>query len=184
MPQRRLWRLRSLGGRFIVMRSRDLEPTEVPLSPQAGWKLMERVLNSPKDASDLATLAGAMSADGIGHPRQLNRSALERAIGNGTLVLLPVSAGLPNNPGGTSTAESVTDQILTARVVKTWVEIELVDTGGAPVAGQRYVCMMPDGDVREGQLDAKGRVRFDGIDPGNCVLTFPELDRDVWQPAQ
>ena len=35
--------------------------------------------------------------------------------------------------------------------------------------------------VAEGTLDDKGFARVDGIDPGNCQITFPNLDQDTWQ---
>lgn len=182
MPQRRMWRLRSLGGRLVILRKADLTSTEVPLSPGAGWQLIERLLHSPAHGNDLDTLAAAISSGNAGHFPKLNRTALQRAILDGSLVLLAISAGPPNNPGATQNAEPLADQILSARVVKAWVEMELVDTTGVPVPGQHYSCMLPDGEIREGTLDSRGRVRFDGIDPGNCVFTFPGLDRTDWQP--
>ncbi|MBL8237607.1 MAG: hypothetical protein JNM66_09325 [Bryobacterales bacterium] len=180
MAQRRLWRLRSLGGRYVLLRREDLAPAEVPLAPEAGWQLVERILASPQVGSDLETIAAAMA----GRQARLNRSAVRQAILGGSFVLLAASSGPPNSPGAPQPAESPADQILKARVVKTWVEMELVDAAGAPVAGQRFLCVLPDGDVREGQLNANGRVRFDDIDPGNCVFTFPDLDRADWRPRQ
>ena len=42
---------------------------------------------------------------------------------------------------------------------------------------------LPDGStVASGTTDEKGRARVDGIDPGTCKVTFPELDRDAWEP--
>ncbi|MCK6556308.1 type VI secretion system tip protein VgrG [Candidatus Binatia bacterium] len=58
---------------------------------------------------------------------------------------------------------------------KTWVEIELVDEAGQPVAGEEYRVELPDGSTRRGQLGGDGSVRIDGIDPGECTITFPGL---------
>jgi hypothetical protein len=49
-----------------------------------------------------------------------------------------------------------------------------------PVSGLRYEVTLPDGSVREGVLDAAGHARFDEVDPGRAVVTFPDLDRGAW----
>jgi len=59
---------------------------------------------------------------------------------------------------------------------KTWVGIELVDDVGRSVAGQRYSVKVPEGVVYEGRLDAQGRARITGIDPGVCDISFPDID--------
>lgn len=64
---------------------------------------------------------------------------------------------------------------------KTWVAIELVDEEGKPCAGERYRLTLPDGRIKEGTLDANGRARVGGLDPGNCQVTFPKLDATTWQ---
>ena len=64
---------------------------------------------------------------------------------------------------------------------KSWIEIKLIDEDGNPVAGERYRVTLPDGStLAEGTLDEKGFARVDNIDPGNCKVTFPELDGEVW----
>jgi hypothetical protein len=64
-----------------------------------------------------------------------------------------------------------------------WIEIKLVDTEGNPVPGEKYKITLPDGStVAEGTLDGKGFARVDGIDPGTCKVTFPNLDESVWKP--
>jgi len=66
----------------------------------------------------------------------------------------------------------------------TWIEILLVDEAGAPVAGEPYQIVLPDGQTAaEGTLDEKGFVRIDGIDPGTCQVSFPQLDMDAWKKA-
>jgi len=66
---------------------------------------------------------------------------------------------------------------------KSWIEIELVDEQGKPVPGERYEIKTPDGHLTKGTLDGKGFARVAGIDPGNCEITFPELDKDAWKKA-
>ncbi len=64
-----------------------------------------------------------------------------------------------------------------------WIEIELVDEEDQPVPGERYEITLPDGSVARGTLDQYGFARVDGIDPGNCRITFPRLDQEAWERA-
>ncbi len=64
-----------------------------------------------------------------------------------------------------------------------WIEIELIDEEDAPVPGEKYEITLPDGSVAKGTLDQNGFARVDGIDPGTCQITFPDLDKDAWEPA-
>jgi hypothetical protein len=66
------------------------------------------------------------------------------------------------------------------RAVKTWVEFQVVDMEDNPVSGKRYKCMLPDGRMEEGLTDAKGTVRFNDIDPGNCVFSL-DMDQEAWE---
>ena len=63
-----------------------------------------------------------------------------------------------------------------------WIEIELVDEDDKPVPGERYRIELPDGAVREGTLNMSGFARIQDIESGDCKITFPELDQEVWEP--
>lgn len=66
---------------------------------------------------------------------------------------------------------------------KAWIEIVLEDEAGKPVPGEAYRITLPDGaTLAEGTLDEKGFARVDCIDPGTCKVTFPNLDKDAWEP--
>ncbi len=62
-----------------------------------------------------------------------------------------------------------------------WVEIELVDDEGLPVAFEPYRVQLPNGQTIEGTLDGRGQARIEGIDPGNCKVTFPDRDAKDWK---
>ena len=65
---------------------------------------------------------------------------------------------------------------------KSWIEIEMVDEDKKPVSGEKYKITLSDGEtVAEGTLDDKGFARLEGIDPGNCKVTFPDLDKEAWE---
>ena len=66
---------------------------------------------------------------------------------------------------------------------KTWVEFRLVDQDGKPVGNVSYQVRLPDGEVFSGRLNSQGMVRFDSIDPGDCQISFPEIDANEWKAA-
>ena len=63
-----------------------------------------------------------------------------------------------------------------------WIEVELVGEDDRPVPGEKYRIELSDGRVDEGTLDNKGFVRLAGIPPGDCKISFPNLDKDAWEP--
>jgi type VI secretion system secreted protein VgrG len=63
---------------------------------------------------------------------------------------------------------------------KTWIEIELIDPNGKPVPNERYKLTLPDGSVKWGSLDDNGKARVERLQPGNCQVTFPDRDQEVW----
>jgi type VI secretion system secreted protein VgrG len=67
--------------------------------------------------------------------------------------------------------------------MNSWIEIEMIDEEDAPVPGLAYRITLPDGTVADGTLNEKGFARVDGIEPGTCQITFPDLDKDAWEKA-
>lgn len=64
-----------------------------------------------------------------------------------------------------------------------WLEIELVDDEGKPVPGEAYTVELPDGSVISGRLDDHGQARHEGIDPGTAKVSFPDLDKERYEPG-
>lgn len=67
--------------------------------------------------------------------------------------------------------------------MNSWIEIEMIDEEDEPVPGMAYRITLPDGAVAEGTLDEKGFARVEGIVPGTCQITFPDLDEEAWERA-
>ena len=67
--------------------------------------------------------------------------------------------------------------------MKTWVEIELLDQTGKPVPNEKYLVTTPEGVIKSGSLDEKGRARITDIDPGTCEISFPDIDGREWKAA-
>jgi type VI secretion system secreted protein VgrG len=95
----------------------------------------------------------------------------------GLAAIAPVvKSAASNAPTHNPTSEENKDK-------KHWIEIELLDEAGKPVSGEPYKITLPDGTtVADGTLDDKGRARVDNIDPGTCKVTFPNLDKEAWEP--
>lgn len=64
-----------------------------------------------------------------------------------------------------------------------WIKLKLVDEAGNPVPGEAYKVVTSDGRTASGTLDEKGEAEVKGIEPGNCKVTFPNLDKDAWEDA-
>jgi type VI secretion system secreted protein VgrG len=64
-----------------------------------------------------------------------------------------------------------------------WIEIQMVDEEGQPVTGEKYKIELSDGTVSEGTLGSDGKARLDGIEPGSCKVSFPDLDGEAWEKA-
>lgn len=168
MPSTRIVPVR-LGNRlFRAIRVADLTPTDSPLPTAQSIGLLERELLRPRDLPSLQRLLRTTGN-------------LRHAFLSGHWTLLPPLAEIPNAP--IPKPEPVSEQLKAAKTVKTWIEMEVVDEFGRPQPNQPYLCMLPDGRIETGTLDGRGRVRFDGIDPGNCVFTLTDLDQETWAKA-
>lgn len=75
------------------------------------------------------------------------------------------------------------DEAEPVETITSWIEIELVDEEGRPAAGEEYSLVRPDGQTRQGRLNEKGQARVGLPEPGECQISFPNLDRDVWERA-
>ncbi len=111
---------------------------------------------------------------------------LAAALRCGELVLIGTLQRGGGRAGGLAfkPAERVDTTARTARRRETtWVEIDVVDREDRPVSGRRYRLKLTDGSVREGTLGDDGRIRVSGIDPGDCEITFLDLDQGEIQPV-
>lgn len=114
-------------------------------------------------------------------------------VGTAGTLVPPAAPAVPVAPG---TAEAGSGMVYTQtpavevgptykaeenKEKKSWIEIELVDEEGNPCPGERYRIKLPDGSVDTGTLDEKGKARVI-CDPGTAEVTFPDLDKDAWEP--
>lgn len=65
---------------------------------------------------------------------------------------------------------------------KAWIEIILIDPDGQPMPGVRYRITPPGGGApKEGRLNEHGQAGLYQIEPGQCKITFPDIDQDAWE---
>ncbi len=154
-------------------------------SPSAALTFLRRFQHDPLQMATLRNLLSAHRHDMIRmkDPAVLQKAAELLATGKVRLldrhVLIGGSsteteAAAPNN-GGQETATPAP-----APAKKSWIEIQLIDTEGEPVPNERYRIKLPDGSVQEGRLDSFGYAEYYDINPGNCEVTFPDLDHGSW----
>lgn len=122
---------------------------------------------------------GQRAAPASGAPGQQGRGAGGAGGSGGGTSGGAGSGGAAAQTGGGAAASQQPASALS------WVELELVEARGqteTPAAGVRYRVRTSDGRTVEGTLDAQGRARVEGIAPGTCQVSFPDLGSD-WQPA-
>ena len=139
-------------------------------------------------ASTLADIAAALGEELLwnhdGDARRRLKSLVRQALREGRLVALRVS--LPVPAGGVVEQEERAPAERGPRKEETaWIEIVLStdDDPPRPMAFKRYRVELPDGSVRDGQLDSRGMARLVGIDPGTCQVSFPDYDGKRWRRA-
>lgn len=64
---------------------------------------------------------------------------------------------------------------------KHWVEFRLVDQNNKPVPNEPYRVRLPDQSIMTGNLDAEGKVRFEGIVSGQASICFTGMDQKEWR---
>ena len=106
-------------------------------------------------------------------------SGLGKAANDADQTMSPSPAGGCVQPCGSPPPPTTT----VAPQKKHFVAFQMVDQEGKPAAGESYRLTLPDGTIHEGTLNKKGRDRVNGIDPGTCKITFPNLDKDSWEPT-
>ncbi|MCP3136400.1 carboxypeptidase regulatory-like domain-containing protein [Pyxidicoccus xibeiensis] len=147
---------------------------------------LERWLRTPTARTLHAMYEALGGGPSLGHSRperdryeQRLKQRLAEAFSHGELVAFEVErptlvpAPWPETPSPTPEETPVE--------APTWLVIELADDEGKPVPHARYVVTLPDGSTREGTLNKHGYARVDGVNPGQCQVSFPRLDGRSWR---
>jgi len=67
----------------------------------------------------------------------------------------------------------------TVEPTTSWIEIELKDSFGDPIASERFEITTSDGTVKQGTTDSNGKAKVSGIVPGECQIKFINLDAEA-----
>jgi hypothetical protein len=86
----------------------------------------------------------------------------------------------PGDPKVVASPSSAAPVVTVDPAKHDWIGIELRTPDGKPVPGEAFRVELPNGRTITGQLDAVGKVRIEGIDPGTCRITFPDRDGHDW----
>ncbi len=57
-------------------------------------------------------------------------------------------------------------------IFKDWLELELADDEGKPIAKAAYKVYLPDGSIRSGNLDDNGYAKIEKVPPGNVKVEY------------
>jgi hypothetical protein len=61
-----------------------------------------------------------------------------------------------------------------------WLDVQFVDKMGYPISGVDYELTGTDGKKTTGRLGGNGKIRRDGIDPGNCTVKLFSVHNARW----
>lgn len=103
--------------------------------------------------------------------------------GTVTVTAPPPAASQQTTPLQDEEAAKAQQEVAPAAEEQHWIEIELTDDEGQPVAGELYFVELPDGSSISGRTDGQGRARVDGVDPGTAKVSFPDLDKSLYTPG-
>lgn len=185
------WTVRGIASDYLLIlrhhRSQDDPTHQVPPS-FAFWTVDELLRSSHSEfiwdiyealgevrPSDLTTFQLAQA-------RRRVALRVTQALSSGELVLVPL-ARLPLDAQRHS-QPPVPVIAPEPESSPTFVAIELVDPSGRPMAGTRYRVTLPNGATREGRLNSNGYARVDDVVPGECTVTFPDIDASHVRPKK
>jgi hypothetical protein len=178
----RVWIVRRLDGSLP-------EGAEVLSALEATWRLDAWFTDDTWGRFlliDICEALGYPVAAGVGLDPSRLRARLRAAFADGSLRAYRVRriwAGASNLATPESSTGVGPEPL--AKEDRHWIAIQLMDDGAPPkpVPFMKYRIELPDQSVREGLLDQNGQALLQGIDPGTCKVSFPQLHGDDWRPV-
>jgi len=97
-------------------------------------------------------------------------------VGSLTACGATITAGSPDTFVGESGGGAPISFFSEFLKEKTFVEFQLLNEIGEPIANEAYELTLPDGTLLTGLLDENGFVHVANVPRGNCSIKFPKLE--------
>ncbi|MCA9609728.1 MAG: carboxypeptidase regulatory-like domain-containing protein [Myxococcales bacterium] len=115
-------------------------------------------------------------AQGIAVDHEDETMAFAHALAAGQVAVLVRRVERPVAPVFGETSDAEAEEVEPPPPAEhDWIEIELTDDEGTPIPGAVFSLTMPDGSVRPGITDDRGRFFVPRTDPGQCKLKWSRL---------
>jgi type VI secretion system secreted protein VgrG len=161
-----------VGSSFITLNPAGIQMQGAMVEINSGGSALSG--NAGNLVSPIAPFAPAAADDAEAGDKGLYSDGGDKASKDMRLGMAGSRAATANAPWHDPNSPANKNKI-------SWIEIELLDQKGKPVPGEAYRVTLVDGaTLAEGTLNEKGRARVEHIDPGNCKITFPKLDKSAW----
>jgi hypothetical protein len=191
MTTQKTWWIGAIGNERVVLTT---DPDHIDEGERLNelelkalmWRWLAKSYTRAQLAAVYAELSGAPEPPTKWPPHKLETIVgpfLEHACSTGWLVALRNprfrGAGGGGGPGPSPQPPEPVDPERPSPA--TFVEVELVDQTGRPIANERYRVTLPDGTKRTGRLDKNGIARIEDIRPaGACDIEFPDIHEGEW----
>jgi hypothetical protein len=188
---RKKWQLKKGADTLVVVRRADIFPQEITaVAPRPSAVDFDRWLSDPGSRPVMLELYEAIGGRAPLDLKNANLSELQRSVKPrlqqafqsrelvGVLIPRTFMTQAPMEAAeeaAQATARAARAAPSPAPRQTTWIGIQLLDERGRPMAKEHYRIELPDGSIIDGTLDPQGCARHDGIDPGTCFVTFPDL---------
>ncbi len=194
MPKK--WRLKTGADTYVIVRRADLFPEDAETCEPARLTAnLDQWLVDPLARAALMEMDETVNGRSARVLQQASQAELKRSIKQrieqafkqrtlvGIVVARSYLSQIKDSLGETTPVSNAPPARQTNKQTA-WIEIELVDDAGKPVPNERYRIEKPDGTFEEGTLDKQGRARLDNLDPGQCQVSFPDIDAKEWSAAK
>ncbi len=149
---------------------------EIETPKPAVWSAKEVKLEADK----LSLVVGGKTALSIDSSGNVTFGAANFSI-DGTMLTLK---GSQVTKGGSASASGASPKVTKLKPLpgdKAFVELDLKDQDGNPVANEWFQVEFPDGTVKEGRTDGSGHAWVPGAKEGNVKVSLPRLDKNDWK---
>ena len=132
-------------------------------------------VNVPVDVGDdvIVALGVSVNGSGVTFSAKAFTSDAETKV-KGSSVKISGAAGPKSQSVQVARLEPLTGE-------SAFVQVEVADSQGNPVANELVRVEFADGTVKEAKLDGSGKAKVSGPKPGSAKVSLPNVDTAVWE---